>query len=180
MSKEAIAVQQSEELARKPMDYNIRPISKNCSATGEPLVPGEACWSVLTETDGKISRHDYSVSGWEGPPEDSIGHWQCVVPVDADAGKQKLDADSLFDYFIQLCESPNKTEQDYQYVLALLLLRKRRLILESNIEIDDIPAMRLIGSAGEGPFDVVERELTEDQISQLQIQLFGGATEAAA
>lgn len=162
------------------MDYNIRPISKKCSATGEPLVPGELCWSVLTESDGKLSRHDYSIPAWEGPPEGSIGHWQALVPVDVDAGKPKIDADSLFDYFIQLCESPNKTEQDYQYVLALLLLRKRRLILDGTIEIDDLPAMRLVGSGGEGPFEVVERELTDEQIDQLQIQLFGGPTEAAA
>lgn len=162
------------------MDYNLRPISKNCSSTGEPLIPGEPCWSVLTEVDGRLSRHDYSVAAWEGPPENTIGHWQCVVPVDADAGKQKIDPDSLFDYFVQLCESPNTTEQDYQYVLALLLLRKRRLILEDSIEVDDLPAMRLIGTGGEGPFEVIERELTDEQISQLQIQLFGGTADVAA
>ncbi len=159
------------------MDYNIRPISKNCAATGEPLVPGEQCWSVLIEVDGKISRLDYSTASWDGAPEDSIGHWRCEVPADADAGKRKIDADSLFDYFVQLCESPNKTEQDYQYVLALLLLRKRRLILEDSIEIDDTPAMKLIGTGGEGPFEVMERELTDDQIAQLQDQLFGGTAD---
>lgn len=162
------------------MDYNIRPISKTCAATGEALVPGEKCWSVITEADGKLVRLDYSANAWQGPPEGSLGHWQCLVPADADAGRRKIDADSLFDYFIQLCESPNIVEQDYQYVLALLLLRKRRLILEDSIEIDDQPAMRLVGSGGEGPFEVIERELSDDQITDLQAQLFGGPTETAA
>jgi len=162
------------------MDYNIRPISKVCAVTGEPLTPGEHCWSVLTEADGKLVRLDFSSAAWTGPPEGSIGHWQCEVPADADAGRRKIDADSLFDYFIQLCESPNTVEQDYQYVLALLLLRKRRLILEESIEVDDQPAMRLIGSGGEGPFEVLERELTDDQITELQEQLFGDPSEAAA
>lgn len=162
------------------MDYNIRPISKTCAATGEPLVPGQQCWSVITESDGKLVRLDYSANSWQGPPEGSLGHWQCEIPADADAGRRKIDADSLFDYFIQLCESPNIVEQDYQYVLALLLLRKRRLILEDSIEIDDQPAMRLIGSAGEGPFEVIERELSDDQITDLQAQLFGGPSETAA
>ena len=162
------------------MDYNIRPISKVCAATGTPLVPGEQCWSVLTEIDGKLVRQDYSAAAWDGPPDDLLGYWQCEVPADASAGIPKIDADSLFEYFIQLCESPNTVEQDYQYVLALLLLRKRRLILEESIEIDDQPAMRLIGSSGEGPFEVIERELTDEQICQLQDQLFGGPTEAAA
>jgi hypothetical protein len=120
------------------------------------------------------------LDGWTGPPEATVGYWRCQVPVDSSTGPQLIDPDSLFDYFVQLCESPNTVEQDYQYVLALLLLRKRRLILEQTMEIDDRPAMRLNGSGGEGPFDVEERELTEQQILQLQDQLFGGTTEAAA
>ncbi|MEQ9406725.1 MAG: hypothetical protein RIK87_03325 [Fuerstiella sp.] len=162
------------------MDFNVRPISKVCAETGEPLVPGEKCWSVLREIDGKIVRLDYSGKVWDGPPDDVIGYWRCEVPAGADADQQKIDADSLFDYFVQLGESPNIVELDYQYVLALLLLRKRRLILEESIEIDDQPGMRLIGSGGEGPFEVVERELTDEQITQLQDQLFGGAAGAAA
>ena len=159
------------------MDFNIRPISKVCSASGEALVAGQHCWSVLVEVDGRLVRQDISSAAWTGPPENAIGHWQCEVPVDKDAGQRKLDPDSLLEYFVQLCESPNNLEMDYQYVLALLLLRKKRLILEDSITIDDQPGLRLVGSGGEGPFDVMERELTDEQIAQLQIQLFDGATE---
>jgi hypothetical protein len=162
------------------MDFNIRPMSKVCAATGELLVAGSECWSALVEENGRTVRHDFSLDGWTGPPEATVGYWRCQVPVDSSTGPQLIDPDSLFDYFVQLCESPNTVEQDYQYVLALLLLRKRRLILEQTMEIDDRPAMRLNGSGGEGPFDVEERELTEQQILQLQDQLFGGTTEAAA
>ena len=162
------------------MDFNIRPISKVCAATGESLVAGSECWSVLVEENGRIVRHDYSSEAWTGPPEAAVGYWKCQAPAESSTQPQLIDPDSLFEYFVQLCESPNTVEQDYQYVLALLLLRKRRLILEQTIEIDDRPAMRLNGSGGEGPFEVEERELTEPQILQLQDQLFGGTAEAAA
>jgi hypothetical protein len=33
--------------------------------------------------------------------------------------------------------------------------------------------MRLVGSAGEGPFDVVEEDLNEEQVERLQAQLLG-------
>ncbi len=161
------------------MDFNIRPISKNCATTGEPLVGGEDCWSVLIEIDGKLVREDYSLQSWNGPPDGAIGYWKCEVPVTVDAGQQKLDPDALFDYFVQLSESPNTAELDYQYVLALLLLRKKRLILDGSIEIDDMPAMRLIGTGGEGPFEVIERDLNDEQVSQFQNQLFGTSSEAA-
>lgn len=142
-------------------------------------MPGQKCWSVVTEADGKLVRHDISTEAWTGPPEGAIGHWQCQIPADANAGKKKLDTQSLFEYFVQLTESPNTVELDYQYVLALLLLRKRRLVLEESITVDDLPAMRLIGTGGEGPFEVVERELSDDQITKLQNQLFTPESEAA-
>lgn len=162
------------------MEFNIRPISKICAATGQPLAAGADCWSVVTEVDGRLVRQDFSAEAWDGPPEGALGHWKCQVPADTDPTRQKLDADSLFDYFVQLTESPNMVEQDYQYVLALLLLRKKRLILEESIELDDQPAMRLIGCGGEGPFDVMERQLDDDQIARLQDQLFGSAASEAA
>lgn len=161
------------------MDFNIRPISKSCAVTGDQLQPGHKCWSVLSEVDGKLIRQDISEAAWEGPPENSVGHWLVEIPEDPSAGKRRLDTESLFEYFVQLSESPNNVERDYQYVLSLLLMRKRRLILESSVEVDEQPAMRLLGSGGEGPFDVVERELTDEQVGHLQQQLFGLSEEAA-
>lgn len=165
---------------RCPVDFQIRVRSKVCAVTGEPFAPGAACWSVLEMEDGKLVRRDISAEAWEGPPEGCVGHWQTVIPAEAVAAQRKLDADSLFDYFVQLSEQPNNAERDYQYVLALLLMRKRRLILEDSLEIDDRPVMRLIGSAGEGPFDVPETELSDEQIQTLQDQLFGTSPRAAA
>ena len=144
------------------------------------LQPGEACWSVLIEQDGKLVRQDICADAWQGPPEGAIGHWRCTVPSGSDSGRIKLDADSLFEYFLQLNESPNVIQQQYRYVLSLLLLRKRRLILEEVCEIDDRPVMRLVGSGGEGPFDVPEEELSEDQIQRLQQQLFETSDRTAA
>lgn len=157
------------------MDFNVRPVSKICASTGQELTPGRPCWSVLIEQDGRIVRQDYSEEAWTGPPDGIIGYWQSLVPERASSSATSFDPDALFEYFLQLCESPNRVELDYQYVLALLLLRKRRLILEESVTVDEQPAMRLIGTGGEGPFDVVERDLTMDRIEELQNQLFSGS-----
>lgn len=157
------------------MDFNVRPVAKTCTATGEELQPGRPCWSVLIEQDGRIIRQDFSEESWSGPPEGVIGYWQSMIPDRTSSPGTLLDADALFDYFLQLSEAPNKVELDYQYVLALLLLRKKRLLLEESTTVDDQPAMRLIGAGGEGPFDVVERDLSADRIQELQNQLFSGS-----
>ena len=73
----------------------------------------------------------------------------------------------------------NSVEQDYQYVLALLLMRKRQLILEETLETEDRTTLRLTGAAGEGPFDVVERDLSETVIEELQNKLFQEQTSLA-
>lgn len=154
------------------MEFNIRPPGKVCSVSGRPFRAGEFCWSVLLEKSGEVVRQDISEEHWSGPPPEAIGHWKCQVAGVTETAKPKLDTDSLFDYFLQLNDSPNSVQQQYRYILALLLLRKRRLILEEVVEQDDRPVMRLIGSAGEGPFDIPEEELTEDEVTRLQQQLF--------
>jgi hypothetical protein len=154
------------------MEFNVRPPGRNCSVSGRAFRPGESCWSVLVEKNGEVVRQDIGEEYWQGPPEGAIGHWKCAANAAPESQRLKLDTESLFEYFLQLQESPNVVQQQYRYVLALLLLRKRRLILEEVVEVDDRPAMRLAGSAGEGPFDVPEAELSEDEIGRLQHQLF--------
>ena len=162
------------------MDFNFRPVAKSCAKSGRVFRPGDECWSVLVEKDGQLIRQDYSADAWSGPPAGAIGHWRSQIPESAENGRTRFDPDSLFDYFLQLGDSPNLVQQQYRYVLALLLLRKRRLILEEVVDVDDRPTMRLIGSGGEGPFDVPEEELNEDQIERLQQQLFDTGRSAAA
>lgn len=157
------------------MDFDIRPVAKICASSGQKLLPGHACWSVLIEEDGRVVRHDYSEESWSGPPNGVIGYWQNRISDSTSTAATSLDTDSLFDYFLQLCESPNKVEQDYQYVLALLLMRKRRLILQESTTVEDQPAMQLIGTGGEGPFEIIERDLSESRIEELQTQLFSGS-----
>lgn len=162
------------------MDFNIRPVAKSCAQTGKLFQPGDICWSVLIEQEGRLVRQDFSLEGWQGPPEGAIGHWRCVISDSGETGRVNLDADSLFDYFVQLSDSPNIVQQQYRYVLSLLLLRKRRLILEEVIQCDDRSFMRMVGSGGEGPFDVPEEELTEEQIQRLQQQLIESKRPVAA
>ncbi len=162
------------------MDFNVRPVAKSCASSGRVFQPGEVCWSALIEQDGKLVRRDYCADEWHGPPPGAVGHWRTVIPQGPAVERPKFDADSLFDYFLQLSESPNVVQQQYRYVLSLLLLRKRRLILEDVVQVDGRSCMRLQGSGGEGPFDVPEEDLTEDQIGRLQLQLFESGRTAAA
>lgn len=161
------------------MDYHIKPAGRTCAVTGRAFRPGEWCWSVLLEKSGDLVRQDISEEAWTGVPEGAVGYWRCLAGGVAESVRPKLTADALFQTFLQLYESPNRVQQQYRYILTLLLLRKRRLILEEVLEQDEGPVMRLSGSAGEGPFEIPEEELSETEMLRLQQQLMGGEQIAA-
>ena len=153
------------------MDYHLKPIGKTCAGTGQPLEPGSTCHSVLVDRDGQLLRLDYSEEGWNGRPEDCVGEWLAVVP-DESPKPKTIDTESLMRYFEQLCEDPNPAHDRMRYVLALLLLQKRRLRLEgSRTDEDQNEFLQVIGSKSEGPFEVADQELDETEIANLQAAL---------
>jgi hypothetical protein len=153
------------------MDYQVETISKTCHATGEDLVPGSVCHSVLAHKEGKLTRIDFSQAGWNGPPDNTVGHWKSLVPHPETTKKKPLDADALLQYFEQLTEDANPARETLRYVLALLLIQKRRLKLDGSRYEDDVPFLELTGSHGEGPFQVRDQHLDPAEIEQLQHDL---------
>ena len=58
-----------------------------------------------------------------------------------------------------------------RYVLALMLLQRRRLKLEGSRTDGDIEYLQLSGSRGDGDFEVRQQSLSDEEIEQLQSQL---------
>ncbi|GAB4160970.1 MAG: hypothetical protein Tsb009_38270 [Planctomycetaceae bacterium] len=155
------------------MNYQVKPIGKTCEATGQPLVPGTICHSVLLERDGKVVRLDYADENWTGPPENAIGCWKTIVPDVETSQPKQLDPDSLFHCFEQMCEDANPAQDKLRYVLALLLIQKKRLKIENSYHDGESEVMELIGSGGEGPFEMRDQNLQPEEIEELQRELKG-------
>lgn len=153
------------------MDYHLKPPSKECAASGRPFEPGELVYSVVVDRDGQLLRFDYSEDGWSGSPEDSVGEWTTLFP-DQGPKQKSIDTEGLMRYFEQLCEDANPGHDQMRYVLALLLLQKRRLRLEGTRRDEDgNEFLEWIGSKSEGPFEVPDQALDEDEIANLQTSL---------
>lgn len=155
------------------MDYQVRPIGKTCEATGESLVPGRVCHSVLVEQEGKIVRLDFSEGGWTGPPDEAIGYWKTTVPEETENANQPLDPEALLGCFEQMCEDANPAREKLRYVLALLLVQKRKLKIEGTRHDGETEYLELIGLQGEGPFEVPDQQLTPAEMEQLHRELNG-------
>jgi hypothetical protein len=157
------------------MDYVVKSIGKVCAGTGRELIPGESAHSVLREQRGEMIRDDYSVEGWNQLPDaekDVFAHWiTSVPPAKSEEGPQPLGPEQLFEFFEQMLEDMNPAQEQIKYVLALLLMQKKRLRMESTREEDGIGFLTLSGSQGEGPFEVREQQLSDEEIARLQQEL---------
>lgn len=110
------------------IDYDISRCTRRCAATDRELQPGEAFYSVLVPSGGQVLRQDFSVEGWKGPPENALGWWKSSM-ADASRKPQWAPHEVMLEFFEGLENDPSR--EDLRYVLALLLVRRRVLRLES-------------------------------------------------
>ena len=158
-------------------DYSVKPMGRICAATGQELAPGSLCHSVLVEKNGELLRFDFSEKGWGQPPAGTIAHWRCEAPEAATVAKKTLDPQELMRQFEQFSEESNPAHEKFRYVLALLLVQRRRLKLEGTKVIDDQEFLEVSGTRGEGTFFVRDQQFDESELQELQAALFGTRQE---
>jgi hypothetical protein len=152
------------------MDYQLKPLGKTCSKSGAKLLPGDTCYSAVVSKGNQWERIDFSRDAWQGPPEDAIGYWRTIVPPQTEP-RRRLDPDALLRHFEQLCEDANPAQDKFRYVLALLLVQRRRLRITGTRTEGTTTILELSGMQGEGPFTVPEQQLKPDEIETLENEL---------
>ncbi|MBL9123913.1 MAG: hypothetical protein JNG90_09800 [Planctomycetaceae bacterium] len=152
------------------MDYDIHRASRHCAATGRELAEGETFYSVLMPDKQGWQRLDYSAQAWAGPPEGALGWWQARMPSRESKRAQLAPNDVLLEYFLDLARQP--AEADAQYVLALLLVRRRVLRLEdTETDAAGRNVLVLYNPRDEATYRVNERTLDENQTAEIQARL---------
>jgi len=112
------------------LDYQIQPNTRRCSVTGRELKPGEPVYSILTEKDGKFVRQDFAPEMWQGPPPEAFSFWAGRVPTAEAKRKLVIDDELLLDCFERLQDQLEPGKVAFRYVIALLLMRRRKLKFE--------------------------------------------------
>src|SRR6516162_3467790 len=112
---------------RTMIDYQIQPNTRRCFLTGRELQPGEKLYSVLLEEGGQFVRHDYSAEVWQGPPEGAFSFWVGKVPAPDQNKRPRIDDEMLLECFIRLEGQSDPSRVNFRYVVALLLMRRKRL-----------------------------------------------------
>src|SRR3954454_24070204 len=149
------------------MDYQIQPNSRRCALTGRELQPGERFYSALVEEAQQFVRRDYSLEAWQGPPAGAFSFWTGRVPTGQEKVKPRFDDDLLEECFHRLEGQTEPGRLNFRYVVALLLMRRRRFKYETSRLEEGVERMTLRCLRTGAAYEVVNPRLNDEEMLQV-------------
>ena len=153
-------------------EYQIQPITRRCCVTGKELQPGERYFTALVEEGEGFARQDYSVEGWQGPPARAFSFWTGKVPAAQQPARPRIDDDLLEECFQRLEGQAEMAKINFRYVVALLLIRRKRFKFEQSKVEDGMERMVLRDTRADVIHEVVNPRLTEAEMAAVQDEVF--------
>ena len=152
------------------MEYQVQLHTRRCAVTGRELKPGERYYAALTEDGPRLVRHDYSAEAWQGPPAGAFSFWSGRVPPANEKPRPRIDDDLLEDCFERLEGQADPGRINFRFVVALLLIRRRRFKLEMGETDDATMAVRCVRSGQ--TYRVINPRLSEAEMNDVQDEVF--------
>lgn len=153
-------------------DWELARTTGQCAVTGRAFAEGEAFYVALFETPAGIERRDYGLESWSGPPEGSFCHWRGHIAVRTKKpAALEIDPQMLTQLFVGLEDDPSETKQQFRFVLALLLMRKRLLRFEQADREGGLEYWQMRLVADKSLHRVLNPRLTDEHIARLSAQL---------
>ena len=153
-------------------EYQIQGNTRRCAVTGRELRPGEKFYSVLVDEAGQLVRRDYSAEAWSGPPADVFGFWTGRIPADNEKRLPPIDDEMLVDCFQRLEGQTDPGRVNFRYVVALLLMRRKRFRFEEARVESGQEVLRLRCARTRAVHEVVNPRLTEEAMAAVQDEVF--------
>jgi hypothetical protein len=153
-------------------EYQIQPITRRCAVTGRELRPGERYYTALLDEGDHFLRQDFCSEAWQGPPPGAFSFWTGQVPPPQDAQRPRFDDDLLFDCFQRLEDQTDPSRVNFRYVVALLLMRRKRLKFEQTVVDGNQEKLSLRCPRTGSQYLVVNPLLSEQEMAQVQEEVF--------
>jgi hypothetical protein len=154
------------------IDYQIQANTRRCAVTGRELQPGEKFYTVLLDEGGKFVRQDYSSDAWQGPPAGAFSFWAGRVPAREANRRPAIDDDMLVECFQRLEGQTDPGRIHFRYVVALLLMRRKRFRFEEVRTENgrEILCLRCVRSRNQ--YQVINPCLSEEEMAAVQEEVF--------
>ena len=154
-------------------EYQIDSNTRRCAVSGRELKIGERFFSVLFEESGKWQRKDYSSEAWQGPPQGTFSFWSGRIPAAEQQTLPAIDDDTLMGCFERVTDTAEPARIRFRYVIALLLMRRKRLKFEEVVNDHGQSALCLRCTRSGEAYRVVDPHLTEEEMTAVQDEVLG-------
>lgn len=152
-------------------DWEIKRPLGECCGSGTPIDEGQEYVGALVETQEGLERRDFSIEFWEAQKPEVFCFWKTRLAAADEKKELFVDDDMLMAFFERLANETDPEKLSFRFVLALVLMRKRRLKYDATRTEgpDEIWRLRVVGT--KDTVEVVNPRLDEDQIEQLTSQI---------
>ena len=152
-------------------EWEINKPLGQCCGSGKKIECGEEYFAALVETEQGLQRRDFCADYWQSEKPNVFCHWKTKLPSGDEKKQIFVDDQMLMAFFERLAEETEQEKINFRFVLALVLMRKRRLKYDLSKTENGKEIWRL-RITGEKEFvEVVNPHLDEEQIEQLSSQI---------
>ncbi len=142
-----------------------------CAGSGQPLEPGQEYYAALIDTPTGFERKDFSIEYWDQNKPEVYSFWKTIIPQPNEKKKLFVDDSVLINFFERLAQETDQLKVNFRFVLALILMRKRKLKYEDTLRQDnkEIWVMRFVRETD--THKVENPQLNDEQIEQVSQEL---------
>ena len=152
-------------------DWEIKRPLGECCGSGRRIESGQEYFGALVETEQGLERRDFSVEFWESDKPSVFCYWKSKLATPEQKKSLFVDDEMLMAFFQRLATETDPDKVNFRFVLALVLMRKRRLKYDGTKADGDREIWRLRVTGDTEIVDVVNPHLNEDQIEELSSQI---------
>lgn len=152
-------------------EWEINKPLGRCCGTGEAIQAGEEYFAALVETEEGLQRRDFSADYWHQNKPEVFCYWKTRLPHPDQKKNVFVDDEMLMAFFERLAGENEQEKINFRFVLALVLMRKRRLKYDSSRSDGDREIWMLRASGDKKIFSVINPHLNEEQIQVLSSQI---------
>jgi len=155
-------------------EWEINKPLGQCYGTGRKIEYGEEYFGALVESEEGLQRRDFCADYWQREKPNVFCYWKTRLPRPDQKRQIFVDDQMLLAFFERLGIETEQEKINFRFVLALILMRKRRLKYDTTRVEDDkeIWRLRIVGEkSADRRVEVINPHLDEEQIEQLSSQI---------
>ncbi len=142
-----------------------------CCGTGRKIEYGEEYFGALVEIDEGLQRRDFCADYWESEKPNVFCYWRSKLPHPDQKKQIFVDDEMLMAFFERLENEAEQEKVNFRFVLALILMRKRRLKYDAT-RVENGKEIWRLRTVGEKEIvEVINPHLDEEQVEQLSSQI---------